>query len=259
MNEPFALPPRSRKPRLRGLTSMIDFGPDTFGWTGGEHGIRALLECAADYIDLAKIYAMNALLLPEDAVRRAAHAYRDAGIATFAGGILFEYAWQKGQVEDMMRHLDRIGLNGIELSENYITLSDEERTREIERLQKHGLKVVYEFGRKNPVEPMSFDYIAQLVAQVGKLGIDHITVEQCEIDLLAASSADALTELPQQDWFDHILIEVDPYRFPQQHAKIIQDFGPEVNLANVTPGQVLRLEGFRRGIGRAVDYSLLER
>jgi phosphosulfolactate synthase len=56
-----------------------------------------------------------------------------------------------------------------------------------------------------------------------------------------------------------LLIEVDPYRFPQQHAKIIQDFGPEVNLANVTPGQVLRLEGFRRGIGRAVDYSLLER
>jgi hypothetical protein len=30
-----------------------------------------------------------------------------------------------------------------------------------------------------------------------------------------------------------------------------------VNLANVTPGQVLRLEGFRRGIGRAVNYSLL--
>jgi hypothetical protein len=30
-----------------------------------------------------------------------------------------------------------------------------------------------------------------------------------------------------------------------------------VNLANVTPGQVLRVEGFRCGIGRAVDYSLL--
>ena len=31
---PFALPERSRKPRHRGVTSMIDFGPDTFGWTG---------------------------------------------------------------------------------------------------------------------------------------------------------------------------------------------------------------------------------
>jgi phosphosulfolactate synthase len=258
MSNAFALPPRSKKPRTRGLTSMIDFGPDTFGWTGGEQGIRGLLECAADYIDFAKIYAMNALLLPEQTVTRAARAYRDADIAPFAGGILFEYAWQKGQVEDMMRHLDRLGLTGIELSENYITLTTEQRLREIERLQKHGLKVVYEFGRKNPVEPMSFDYVAGLVAEVGSLGIDHITVEQCEIDLLA-HSPQALQELRRQPWFDHILIEVDPYRFPQQHAQIIRDFGPEVNLANVTPGQVLRVEGFRCGIGRAVDYSLLAR
>ena len=259
MSNEFALPPRSRKPRTRGLTSMIDFGPDTFGWTGGEHGIRGLLECAADYIDFAKIYAMNALLLPEQTVKRAAQAYRDAGIVPFAGGILFEYAWQKGQVEEMMRHLDRLGLSGIELSENYITLDRDQRRREIERLQRHGLKVVYEFGRKNPVEPMSFDFVAGLVAEVQALGIDHITVEQCEIDLLAQSSAEALHALPQQPWFDHILIEVDPYRFPQQHAQIIRDFGPEVNLANVTPGQVLRVEGFRCGIGRAVDYSVLAR
>ena len=53
--------------------------------------------------------------------------------------------------------------------------------------------------------------------------------------------------------------EVDPYRFPQQHVQMLRDFGPEVNLANVTPGQVLRLEGFRRGIGRGVDYSIIER
>jgi phosphosulfolactate synthase len=38
---------------------------------------------------------------------------------------------------------------------------------------------------------------------------------------------------------------------------MIRDFGPEVSLANVAPGQVLRLEGFRRGIGRAVDYSIV--
>jgi len=39
----------------------------------------------------------------------------------------------------------------------------------------------------------------------------------------------------------------------------VKTFGPEVNLANITPGQVLRLEGFRRGIGRAVDYSIIAR
>lgn len=255
----FALPPRSKKPRTRGLTSMIDFGPDTFGWTGGVSGIRAVLECAADYIDFAKIYALNALLMPAETVSKAAQAYRDADVMPFAGGILFEYAWQRHQVPEMIEHLHKLGLKGIELSENYIELTTDQRLREIERLQKAGLKVVYEFGRKNPVDPMSFDYVASLVAEVARLGIDHITVEQCEIDLLAKSSPTALADLQRQAWFDHLLIEVDPYRFPQQHAQIIRDFGPEVNLANVTPGQILRLEGFRQGIGRAVDYSLLAR
>ena len=43
-------------------------------------------------------------------------------------------------------------------------------------------------------------------------------------------------------------------RFLQEQAR---DFGRDVNLANIAPGQVLRLEGFRQGVGRAVNYSLL--
>jgi phosphosulfolactate synthase len=54
------------------------------------------------------------------------------------------------------------------------------------------------------------------------------------------------------------MVEADPYKFPQQHAQLLKDFGPEVNLANVTAGQCLRLEGLRRGIGRAVNYSVLD-
>ena len=69
----------------------------------------------------------------------------------------------------------------------------------------------------------------------------------------------AIPALMAQPWFGRLLIEADPYRFPHQHVELIRTFGVEVNLANVTPGQVLRLEGFRRGIGRAVDYSIIER
>ena len=62
--------------------------------------------------------------------------------------------------------------------------------------------------------------------------------------------------LKQSDWFGRVLIEADPYKFPQQHAQMIQELGNQVNLANVTLGQALRLEGLRRGIGRAVGYSI---
>ena len=254
---PLQLPPRSVKPRERGLTSMIDFGPDQFGWTGGENGIRDLLSVAAQYIDYAKIYALNALLIPGEVLSRTTALYRDAGVTPFAGGILFEYAWQRHEIDGLVDLLERLGITGLEISENYVTLAADERDRLIERFQSTGLAVVYEFGRKNPEEPMSFDYLGGIVNQVARHGIRHVTVEQCEIDLVAAAGPDALAALAAQPWFDRVLIEVDPYRFPEQHVKMIRDFGPDVNLANVTPGQILRLEGFRRGIGRAVNYSLL--
>lgn len=253
----FALPPRSGKPRRRGVTSMIDFGPDGFGWTGGEHGIRNVLEVAADYIDYAKIYALNALLMPEAVVKRAAWAYREAGVTPFAGGILFEYAWQRNQIEQLIDLLARLDVPGLEISENYVTLTEDDRERLIDRFQKSGLKVVYEFGRKNPEQPMSVAYLGEIVNAVARHGIHHVTVEQCEVDLLAQAAPDGLATLAAQPWFEHVVIEADPYRFPEQHVQILRDFGSEVNLANITPGQVLRLEGFRRGIGRAVNYSLL--
>ena len=253
----FELPPRSTKPRRRGITSMIDFGPDEMGWTGGERGIRDLLEVAADYIDYAKIYAMNALLIPAATLARTTRLYLDAGVTPFAGGILFEYAWQRNEVDGMIAHLKRLAVPALELSENYISLSDDERRRWIDHLQRAGLRVVYEFGRKNPEQPMSIDELGAVVADVARQGIHHVTVEQSEIDMLAAKNPGALGELARETWFEDVLIEVDPYRFPQQHVQMIRDFGPEVSLANVAPGQVLRLEGFRRGVGRAVNYSIV--
>ena len=254
-----ALPPRSAKPRTRGLTSMIDFGPDTFGWTGAPDGIRNLLEVCADYIDYAKIYALNSLLMPKATVKAAARMYRDYGVTPFAGGILFEYAWQKNDLAGLEELLAELDIGGLEISENYVSLTPDERARAIERFQKRGIYIKYEFGRKNPEAPLELDELGEIVAAVGRQGIEHVIVEQSDFDMLVAARADAITALQAQPWFGKLLIEADPYRFPKQHADLIKTFGIEVNLANITPGQVLRLEGFRRGIGRGVDYSIIER
>jgi len=254
-----SLPVRSAKPRKRGITSMIDFGPDTFGWTGAAEGIRNLLEACADYIDYAKIYALNALLLPRDTVRKAARIYRDFGVIPFAGGILFEYAWQRNDLDGLETLLAELDIGGLEISENYVSLAPDERSRTIERFQRRGIYIKYEFGRKNPAVPLSLEELGSVVEAIGRHGIEHLIVEQSDFDMLVAARPDAISALKAQTWFERLLIEADPYRFPAQHAELIRTFGPEVNLANIAPGQVLRLEGFRRGVGRAVDYSIIER
>ncbi|MEQ8195448.1 MAG: phosphosulfolactate synthase [Rhodospirillales bacterium] len=248
---------RAPKPRDRGKTMMIDFGPDQMGWTG-LRGIEDLLDICADAIDYAKIYAMNAVVMPKDIVRRAAQLYRDHNVQPFTGGILFEYAHLKNNIDGFITHLNELNISGIEISENYITLTEDERDRYIERFQKIGIDVSYEFGRKNPEGPLSLDELESIVTGVTEgLGVPHVIVEQCEIDELAEKDPKALDTLAGLPWFHKILIEADPYRFPQQHAGLIKRFGPDVNLANIAPGQVYRLEGLRLGIGRAVDYSCL--
>lgn len=252
----FKLPPRSSKPRKVGTTSVIDFGPDTFGWTG-PHSLRDLLDYAADYIDFAKIYAMNALLAPEATIRTVVGQYREAGIKAYSGGILFEYACHTHAFPQMLDHLKKLGIGALEISENYLELQPAQRSAYIQQAQKAGFEVIYEFGRKNPTEAFTLDDLEELVDQVRAQDIEHIIIEQSEIDMIAASAPHALAELPKRPWFSHLMIEADPYRFPQQHAQLLKDFGPEVNLANITAGQALRLEGLRRGIGRAVNYALL--
>ena len=249
-----ALPERAGKPRRRGITAMIDFGPDTFGWTGSA-GVRDLIACAGAYIDYAKIYALNSLLMPEAAVAEIVALYAAAGITPYSGGILFELAYRQNALDDMLALLERIGLRTMELSENYVSLADDERLALIARFHARGFHVIYEFGRKNPEEPFTVADLGQLVQSVCALGVPHVIVEQSEIDILGAAG---MAELVRQPWFDRLLIETDPYRFPQQHAAMLNTWGPEINLANVTAGQVLRLEGLRRGIGRAVNYRILD-
>lgn len=249
------LPGRESKPRSRGVTSIIDWGPDTFGWGGSAAGIRAALECAADYIDFAKIYAPNLLLIPEQTMREAITCYRDFGVSVYAGGIIFEYAHRKNQIEALMALLHRLGLNALEISENCVFMQRDERLRVIEQFQRAGFQVIYEYGAKDPQQAMELAELNDLVEDLSSLGIHYFTLEQSELDLLAASRPAAIQELMSCAWFERVLIEADPYQFPRQHAEMLNVFGKDVNLANVTLGQALRLEGLRRGMGRAVSYS----
>lgn len=252
----FSLPPRGVKPREKGITAVIDYGPDGFGWTG-ERGIADLLSCAAEYIDFAKIYALNALLMPSEVVKRIVKLYRDSDVVCYSGGILFEYAYQRNELDLYAAHVGRLGFGAVEISENYIELGKAERLSLVDRFQKQGLSVIYEFGRKNPEHAMQIDELGSLVTSMRDVGVEHVIIEQSEIDMAAAAKPESLRDLAAAPWFANILVETDPYRFPAQHVGMLNDFGAGVNLANVAPGQALRLEGLRRGIGRAVNYSIL--
>ena len=249
--------PLQTKPRKTGRTSIIDYGPDNMGWTG-EHGVADLLSCAGDYIDFAKIYALNSLLIPSKSLKRIVALYNDADVICYSGGILFEHAHCKNDVAGMLKFLVKLGFKAMELSENYIALSTEERNQYFDQCKKAGISVIYEFGRKNPETEISLEELESLIKAVLDQGIEHIILEESEITMTAKTNPNVLKELAKKEWFKDIFVEADPFRFPQNHLSLFQDFGAQVNLANIAPGQALRLEGYRQGIGRAVDYAIFK-
>lgn len=245
--------PRDHREQRRGKTIILDMGPDMYGWTGS-HGLSDLLEAAGHYIDAAKIWALNAATMPESYLKHAIGQYTNAGVETFAGGLLFEYAYLKNEFDGLVERLKYLGLRGIEVSENYITLNDNERLDYISRLTDAGLDVVFEFGRKYPDTPMELAELEAVVDRVTKAGAHHLILEQGEFDLLEAERPGDMEMLKKAPWMDIVFVEVDSGSFPDQHVALIERFGVEVNMANVAPSHVIRLENLRRGLGRPIDF-----
>lgn len=246
---------RPSKPRRKGLTCLVDHGPDKDGWMG-LRGTEDFLDVAGDFVDFVKLPTTQVLLYPGNWVQKKIHLLKSYGIEVYTGGLLFEIAWLQKKTISLFKGLKEIGCPTIEISENFITLDAPERIQLIQEAIKQGLKVIYEYGRKYPKAMLHVDDIEREIKPVLEAGVDHVILERSEIDQFK-DNPDILKNLVQKIGMENIILEVNPDDFPAYHVWLIKTLGSEVSLANVAPGQALKLEQFRRGMGRGVGYEFV--
>jgi len=250
------LPSRSGKPREKGMTAIIDVETDMMGWMGLE-GMKDMLQILGEYVDFVKIQAHHSLMLPHDYVIQKIRTYLDYNLVPFVGGILFELAYTQNAMDELVLHLKRIGAKAIEVSENYLELNREERLKQFDFFKKNKIDVIFEFGRKHATIPLDMEELDTVVKDCINSGVNHIIVEEDEINLFAQKRPELLPEFKNQPWFKHIFLEGSQFDFPKNHVGLIKTFGPDVNLCNILAGQVMRLEDFRLGMGRQVGFRFL--
>lgn len=251
-----AIPPRPGKPRTTGVTAVIDRGPDLGGWMGLQ-GTEDFLAAAAEFVDYAKIYAAHSLMLPEAWVRRKIALYEGHGVRAYSGGILMEIAYLQGRLAAFYAGVKSLGLHAIEISENYLALTPAERRRLIAETRDRGLDVFFEFGSKHPARPRGAEETIEAIAPLVDAGARHVIIEQAEIDLWRAHDPEALRAVSRAIGAHHLLWEMDPNLFPANPVWLLERLGPAVNLGNVHPDQLLRIEEFRRGLGRAIGFPFV--
>jgi phosphosulfolactate synthase len=237
---------RAKKPRDTGWTMVIDK-------VLGLNVIDDLMQVAAPSIDVVKLTFGTSAFFRFDVLKEKVRTIVAHGVDCMPGGTFGEVAIWQGRYD---RYLDRareLGFTAIELSDGTIELDAKTRADAIGRAVKAGFRVLSEVGKKDPsdAQPMA------LLADVVNADLDHgafmVIMEAREagkgVGIYDASG------LPKEAEIDAFLGGVrDPGRIlweaplgPQQRYLVLR-FGPNVNLGNVAPEDILALEALRCGL-----------
>jgi phosphosulfolactate synthase len=239
---PVRLGERSSKPRQQGITHVLDRGLSVAQVDG-------LIEVAGDFVDIVKLGWGTALATQNLEPKLA--RYAEHGIPVVLGGTLTEVAIRQGRVDELIAWVRPLGITHVEVSDGTITLEAADKLALIGRLVAEGFTVLSEVGSKDNQDIMApYRWVEQIQAEL-EAGSWKVIAEARESGNAGIYRADGE---PRMGLIDEIAHNVDVARVmfeaPQkdQQVWLLRRFGPEVNLGNIAPDDVLSLETLRLGL-----------
>jgi phosphosulfolactate synthase len=235
------LPARSRKPREHGVTHVLDRGLSLAG-------VEGMVEVAGDAVDLVKLGWGTALATGN--LEAKLERYRAHGIPVVLGGTLTEIAIAQGRLDALLEWVRGLGIDHVEISDGTIDLDHGRKLALIERLAGE-FRVLSEVGSKDDTRIMAPYRWVEQIRQELAAGAWKVIAEARESGTAGIYRPDGEVRM---GLIDEIAHEIDPGRMlfeaPQKDQQVwfLRRFGPEVNLGNVPPDDVLSLETLRLGL-----------
>jgi phosphosulfolactate synthase len=241
MPEVLTLPTRSAKPREQGLTHVLDRGLSVAE-------VEGLIEVAGDSVDLVKLGWGTALATGN--LPRKLEAYRAHDIPVVLGGTLTELAIAQNRLDELIAWLHELGIGHLEISDGTITMHHEDKLALIERYAKEFV-VLSEVGSKDNTHIMAPYRWVELIQKELEAGAWKVIAEARESGNVGIFRHDGEVRM---GLIDEIAHAVDPtkllFEAPRKDQQVwfVRRFGPDVNLGNVAPDDVLSLETIRLGL-----------
>lgn len=239
-------PGRQPKPRLSGLTMVIDKGVDldtTEQW----------LSLNADHVDFVKLGFGTAPLYPTEQLVKKITLAKSFGVDIYPGGTLLEVAVYQGQIDPFLDLVHELGFTYVEVSSGTIEIPSELRREIIAKAHTLGLGVLTEVGKKDNHAPFDPKEIARQIDDDLATGAYQVIVEAREsgrnigiYDATGGVRRDILQAILDNVGHPESIMWETPIVSQQQ--KLLATLGPNVNLGNIQPGDVLALEATRIGM-----------
>ena len=235
------VPARSPKPRAAGLTHVIDKGMNL-------REIEGLFDTAGEYVDIVKLgwgtsYVTNNL-------EKKIALYRSFETPVVCGGTLFEAAVARDRLDEYRRWLSDNRLSHIEVSDGTIELPHERKLELIADLARDFV-VFSEVGSKDSEAIFAPYQWVEWMRDELEAGAWKVITEGRESGTagIFRPTGEMRTGL-----IDEIVHEIDVaeiiFEAPTKasQAWFVRQFGPEVNLGNIPPEEVIPLETLRLGL-----------
>jgi phosphosulfolactate synthase len=235
------LPARSTKPRTEGLTHVLDKALSL-------REIEGLFETAGDYVDIVKL-GWGTSYVTRNLDEKIA-LYRSYGVPIVCGGTLFEAVVGRDRLDEYRSWLAQKGFTHVEVSDGTIDLAHGRKLELISELAKDFV-VLSEVGSKNA------DIVYAPYQWVDWMK-DELDAGAWKVITEAREGGTAGIFRPTGEMrtglIDEIVHEIDAgdiiFEAPREAAQawFVRRFGPEVNLGNIPPDEVIPLETLRLGL-----------
>ena len=227
------------EPRKGGLTHVIDKGLGPRAW-------EDVLETSGQYIDIVKLGWGTAYVTPN--LARKLDVLR--GRRVVIGGTFFEVVYARGKLDEYRRWLQELGLTHVEISDGVIDLPRERKLELIADFARH-FTVLSEVGSKDSSVEYEADQWVEWIREELDAGAWKVITEGREGGSSGIYSGTGemktslVEEIAAEIPLDSLVFEA-PTKASQ--AWFVKAFGPEVNLGNIPPEEVIPLETLRLGL-----------
>lgn len=237
---------RLGKPRSSGKTMVIDKGL-------GLHAFGDMLQAASNYIDLIKIGFGTSPLYPQKLLKRKIELAKAYEICILPGGTFLEVAVSQGAVGSYFEMITSLGFDGIEVSDGTIDLARDLRSELIGIGIGHGLRVFTEYGKKSWGSSIEIESLVQTVETDRACGAELITIEGREsglgvgiFDENGECIEDEIQQVINRIAEKQLIMWETPLKLQQVY--LLKTLGPQINLGNIAPEDIMSLECLRRGL-----------
>jgi phosphosulfolactate synthase len=238
------------QPRAGGLTHVIDKGLGPRAW-------EDVLEMSGPYIDVVKLGWGTAYVTAN--LRRKLDVLREKPVVI--GGTFFEVVYVRGRIDEYKAWLDELGLTHVELSDGTVEIPRERKLELIADFARD-FTVLSEVGSKDSSVEFGADEWTQWLREELDAGAWKVITEAREggtagiFDSSGGMRTELIGEIAAEVGVDNVIFEA-PTKSAQ--AWFVKQFGPEVNLGNIPPDEVIPLETLRLGLrGDTLKEVLLD-